>query len=156
MISFRTCYFSVIQFLKSGCLPCNPLNITCINVMNIMSDNRMNCWEFKQCGREPGGRNVEKYGRCSVPVSVEHNGMNNGKNGGRSCWILREAACEKIMRACRVDEIKECRQCRFHIHVKKSECSGRFFHKLIQNKAHMYGRSILMSLYKVTSLYYER
>ncbi|XCN75156.1 MAG: two-CW domain-containing protein [Candidatus Electrothrix aestuarii] len=118
-----------------------------------MSDNRMNCWEFKQCGREPGGSNIEKYGSCSVPVSVEHNGINNGKNGGRSCWILREAACEKIMRACRVDEIKECRQCRFHIHVKKSE---RFPRKIIRNKAYRYSRSILMSLYKVTGLSYER
>ncbi|MCI5219061.1 MAG: hypothetical protein D3914_07680 [Candidatus Electrothrix sp. LOE2] len=118
-----------------------------------MNENRINCWEFKKCGREPGGRNIEKYGCCSVPVSIEYDGMNNGKNGGRSCWILRESACEKIMRACRVDEIKECRQCHFHTYVRKTE---RFSHKVTLNRMSTYGRSIVMSLYKLTGLYPER
>ena len=79
----------------------------------------MNCWEFKKCGREPDGENVSVFGGCPVPVAIGFDGINNGKNGGRSCWIIRESACEQIMRKCCVQELIECRQCGFYASVKK-------------------------------------
>ena len=86
-----------------------------------MSDKKLNCWEFKKCGREPGGRNLALFGPCSVPAATGFNNINNGKNGGRSCWIIRESACEKIMRRCCVQEIRECRQCNFYRFVNEPE-----------------------------------
>ncbi|MCI5137283.1 MAG: hypothetical protein D3922_02440 [Candidatus Electrothrix sp. AR1] len=83
-------------------------------------DKKLNCWEFKKCGREPGGRNVSQYGVCSIPVAIDRDGINGGKNGGRACWMWRELACIKIMQKCSVQEIRECRECDFYLSVKKS------------------------------------
>ncbi|MCI5118739.1 MAG: hypothetical protein D3913_12480 [Candidatus Electrothrix sp. LOE1_4_5] len=80
-----------------------------------MHDSEINCWELKKCGREPGGKNIEKYGLCFVSVSI------NGRNGGQFCWSLRESACESIMQECQVNELKECRQCTFYISIQESE-----------------------------------
>ncbi|MCI5141605.1 MAG: hypothetical protein D3909_07730 [Candidatus Electrothrix sp. ATG1] len=84
-------------------------------------DSNVNCWEFKKCGRETGGRNLSVFGICSVPVEFGFDGVNDGKNGGRSCWIIRESACEQVMRQCCVQEIRECRQCEFFTSVLKSK-----------------------------------
>ena len=86
-----------------------------------MNERKINCWEFQKCGREPGGKNIDKYGVCFVPVSIEYNGINDAKNEGRFCWSLRESACENIMRKCRVNEIKECRRCTFYIFIQESD-----------------------------------
>lgn len=47
-----------------------------------------NCWEFKKCGREPGGENAERLGICDVAIAVYANGLNGGINGGRICWAI--------------------------------------------------------------------
>ena len=51
-------------------------------------NGKLNCWEYMECGREPGGFEVQKYGICSSSASVEADGMNDGKNGGRICWAI--------------------------------------------------------------------
>ena len=85
----------------------------------LVADEKLNCWEFKKCGREPGGRNILQYGVCSIPVAIDCDGINGGKNGGRACWLWRELACVKIMQKCSVQEIRECRECDFYLFVKK-------------------------------------
>ncbi|MCI5148900.1 MAG: hypothetical protein D3916_05850 [Candidatus Electrothrix sp. MAN1_4] len=92
--------------------------------IEVMNDSKIDCWEFKKCGREPGGKNIEKYGLCSLVVSLEDNKINNKRNGERLCWSLRESACEGIMRECCVNEIKECRQCTFYIFLQESYNQG--------------------------------
>jgi hypothetical protein len=47
-----------------------------------------NCWEVKDCGREPNGKNVHLDGVCPVSVEFRLNGIHNGKNGGRCCWVF--------------------------------------------------------------------
>lgn len=86
----------------------------------LTTDKKLNCWEFKKCGREPGGRNIAQYGICSIPVAVDSDGMNDGKNGGRACWLWRESACGDIMRKCSVEEIRECRECDFYKSVSET------------------------------------
>jgi hypothetical protein len=43
-----------------------------------MSEEYLNCWEIKKCGREKGGRNESKNGEC--PASK--------MNMGHSCWFV--------------------------------------------------------------------
>lgn len=50
---------------------------------------KINCWEFKQCGREPGGKRVDELGVCPVAVEASVDGMKSGKNGGRVCWVVK-------------------------------------------------------------------
>lgn len=47
-----------------------------------------NCWEFKKCGREPGGIMAEKLGVCLTAIATFANGLNGGLNGGRICWAI--------------------------------------------------------------------
>ncbi len=47
-----------------------------------------NCWEFKKCGREPGGEKEEQLGVCQAAIATFANGLNGGINGGRICWAI--------------------------------------------------------------------
>lgn len=42
---------------------------------------KINCWEFMKCGRELGGKRVEKYGVCPVATSPPADGLKAGVNG---------------------------------------------------------------------------
>lgn len=48
-----------------------------------------NCWEFKKCGREPGGTMADELGVCPVSTATYTDGLNRGINGGRICWAIR-------------------------------------------------------------------
>jgi hypothetical protein len=47
---------------------------------------KMNCWQVKKCGREPGGGNEAQLGVCPAATETALQGVNGGKNGGRACW----------------------------------------------------------------------
>ena len=47
-----------------------------------------NCWEFMNCGREPGGENSEELGVCPAATDISHDELNSGKNAGRICWAV--------------------------------------------------------------------
>lgn len=57
-----------------------------------MSDTRprLNCWEFKNCGREPGGLMTRIHGVCPVATTMKFDGVNGGHAAGRSCWAVTE------------------------------------------------------------------
>lgn len=47
---------------------------------------RLNCWEYRKCGREVAGANAEELGVCPAALPGEHDGTNKGRFGGRICW----------------------------------------------------------------------
>ena len=47
---------------------------------------KINCWEFKGCGKEPRGNNVSSLGVCPASVEIRANGIHGGINSGRCCW----------------------------------------------------------------------
>ncbi len=51
----------------------------------------MNCWQFRKCGREPGGVKVDKLGICPAAVETRVDGINGGENAGRCCWAVAGA-----------------------------------------------------------------
>ncbi|GAB4277546.1 MAG: hypothetical protein Kow0056_09100 [Coriobacteriia bacterium] len=51
-------------------------------------EKKTNCWEYKNCGRGPGGDLVEELGQCPVSTLESVNGIHDGKNGGRCCWAV--------------------------------------------------------------------
>ncbi|HEX7481344.1 MAG TPA: hypothetical protein VF331_26310 [Polyangiales bacterium] len=53
----------------------------------------MNCWEFKHCGREPGGKAEGALGECPAACAHELDGINHGRNGGRVCWGVAGTLC---------------------------------------------------------------
>ena len=41
---------------------------------------KLNCWEFKKCGREAGGSKVGELGLCPAATTRAVDGVHDGKN----------------------------------------------------------------------------
>jgi len=46
---------------------------------------KQNCWEAKQCGRQPDGPEAAELGICPATTEKKLNGINGRKNAGRTC-----------------------------------------------------------------------
>lgn len=88
--------------------------------------SKINCWEFKKCGREPGGRNESEFGTCPAAIEFTIDGMNQGKNGGRSCWAVSGTFCEDEIQGTFASKLSDCTQCDFYRLVVKEQ-GGQFF-----------------------------
>lgn len=107
-------YIIVIQIWKKY------YRVMCLRI-NMKINNSLNCWQFKKCGREPGGRNVEQSGVCSVAVEIGADGIHSGKNGGRCCWVITNSVCESSTHGFCLKKIRGCRKCDFYFLVEKAE-----------------------------------
>lgn len=56
-----------------------------------------NCWEIKGCGQER--KRESNPHACRVPFATENAGVNDGHNGGRSCWSIAGALCREGLEA---------------------------------------------------------
>jgi len=86
-----------------------------------MDTKKLNCWEFKKCGREPGGAKVEKYGICSAATEETADGINSGKMGGRICWAVSGTFCKGEVQGIFAAKITSCASCAFFNMVDKEE-----------------------------------
>lgn len=80
---------------------------------------RQNCWEYRGCGREPGGGCVDELGVCPAATEVRLDGVNGGKNGGRACWAVEDTLCYATLGA----KFTACLQCDFLLKVQDEEVS---------------------------------
>ena len=44
---------------------------------------KQNCWEFMECGRQPGGSNTDEQGICPASTALVYDDINGGSNAGR-------------------------------------------------------------------------
>jgi hypothetical protein len=84
-------------------------------------NKKLNCWEFKKCGREPKGSRVHDLGVCPASEEKKLDAVHGGKNGGRSCWILSGTLCEGKVQGVFAQKYKSCQDCDFYQLVKKEE-----------------------------------
>lgn len=89
-----------------------------------MTVTKLNCWEFKNCGREPGGDQVEKMGLCPASVEKRVAGVNAGSNGGRACWAIPGTFCGWMLNGTYSDKITNCQNCKFYQLVEIEEGSN--------------------------------
>ena len=82
---------------------------------------RINCWQFKKCGREPGGTNVRELGICPVATTSAYEGINGGHNAGRYCWRVAGTLCKGEIQGNFAEKHKECEKCDFYQYVKNQE-----------------------------------
>ena len=87
--------------------------------------DKLNCWEFEQCGREPGGKKVSELGVCRAATETKLQGTNHGKNGGRACWAITGTLCGDEIQGTFAAKLENCLQCEFYQLVRKEE--GREF-----------------------------
>ena len=83
--------------------------------------DKKNCWEFKKCGREPGGEKVTELGVCPAAIETRTNGVNSGKNGGRACWAISGTMCEGKVQGTYAAKIGNCLNCEFYQKVQREE-----------------------------------
>ena len=81
----------------------------------------INCWEFKKCGREKGGVKTAELGVCQAAIETRVNGMNSGKNGGRTCWGVAGTLCGGKVQGTFGMKLANCSHCDFFRLVAKEE-----------------------------------
>ncbi len=82
---------------------------------------KINCWEFKDCGREPGGKNIKQLGVCPASTDDSLNGVHDGTNSGRACWIVAGTFCEGKVQGTFAKKYEDCTKCDFFKLVRKEE-----------------------------------
>ena len=82
---------------------------------------KLNCWEFKNCGRQPGGAKVDELGMCPAAMAQNADGLNGGKNGGRICWAVSGTFCEGKVQGTFAEKKLSCMGCDFFKKVKEEE-----------------------------------
>lgn len=82
---------------------------------------KQNCWEFKKCGREPGGAKTNELGVCPATTEKRTDGMNGGKNGGRACWAITGTLCGGKSQGTFATKVGNCLKCEFYQAVGAEE-----------------------------------
>lgn len=82
---------------------------------------KLNCWEFKKCEREPGGAGIAELGVCPAAIERRVDGIHNGMNGGRVCWAIAGTFCRGEIQGTYALKLLDCLQCNFYQLVSKEE-----------------------------------
>lgn len=82
---------------------------------------KLNCWEYKKCGRAPCGANVYEFGICPAVMEKKANGFNGGINAGRICWVIANTLCDGKIQRTVVEKLESCMECDFFKLVSKEE-----------------------------------
>jgi hypothetical protein len=76
--------------------------------------SRLNCWQFKKCGREPNGAKVAEFGVCPAAMEARLNKTNSGMNGGRACWAITGTLCGGKVQGSFAAKLGNCMKCEFY------------------------------------------
>jgi hypothetical protein len=82
---------------------------------------KLNCWEFKKCGRQPGGHKEQELGTCPATVASDFNGAHGGKAAGRACWAVAGSLCGGKIQGTYAQKLNNCWRCEFMNLVKREE-----------------------------------
>jgi hypothetical protein len=94
---------------------------------------KLNCWEFKQCGREPGGANSQ-FGSCPAASEKKLDKVHGGKNAGRSCWVVAGTLCNGEVQGTFAKKYSGCEKCDFYNKVWKEEQGSYIFSSALVRK----------------------
>lgn len=85
---------------------------------------KLNCWEFRNCGREKGGLMVDILGECPAATSMKYDGHNDGVAAGRACWMVPRTGCRLYGAGSRS---VQCHNCDFYRRVVFEQAEGACF-----------------------------
>ena len=81
----------------------------------------VNCWEWKKCGRQPGGEKVKELGVCPAAAESRVNGVHAGLNAGRACWAVAGTLCGGQVQGTFAAKLPNCMRCDFYQRVAEEE-----------------------------------
>ena len=82
---------------------------------------KLNCWEYKKCGRQIGGEKTKDLGICVASTQKGTNGIHNGKFGGRCCWAIAGTLCGGTVQGTFAIKVTNCQKCEFYKLVHQEE-----------------------------------
>jgi len=75
---------------------------------------KLNCWEYKKCGREVGGTRGKDFGICPVALEKRLDGVHNGSHAGRACWVVAGTFCGGQVQGAFATKYSDCKDCDFY------------------------------------------
>jgi hypothetical protein len=81
---------------------------------------KLNCWEFKKCGREPDGERTD-LGVCPSASEKKLHGTHGGTNAGRACWVVAGTMCGGNVQGTFAKKYESCEKCDFYKKVVDEE-----------------------------------
>lgn len=87
----------------------------------VMAKKKLNCWEFKNCGRQPGGHKVDELGVCPAAIDRGLDNAHGGKNAGRACWVVAGSLCGGKIQGTYAKKLLNCWRCEFMNSVRTEE-----------------------------------
>jgi hypothetical protein len=81
---------------------------------------KLNCWEYKKCGREPGGARAD-LGVCPSATERKLHGTHAGTNAGRACWVVAGTMCGGKAQGTFAKKYENCEKCDFYKKVVEEE-----------------------------------
>ena len=97
-----------------------------------MAPPKINCWEYKKCGREPGGIKSYELGICPAAIDNSFDGINRGKNAGRFCWAVAGTFCGGSPQGTFAEKRASCLGCDFFNKVRNEEGSANLQTKFLK------------------------
>ena len=97
-----------------------------------MISEKLNCWEYKKCGREPGGMQAAELGICQASTDASFNGINSGKCGGRFCWAVAGTFCHGKVQGTFAEDRDSCLSCDFFNRVQAEEGTANLRTKFLR------------------------
>ena len=91
-----------------------------------MRPKKLNCWEHKKCGREPGGEKADKLGVCPAAADTAFDGFNMGANAGRICWLVAGTFCQGQVQGTYAEKRVSCNNCDFYKQIHADEGTTYF------------------------------
>lgn len=87
---------------------------------------RLNCWQFMGCKFNNNFINIRMLNNndsetCPVLFNEKYNGINNGLNAGRICWLVLNTRCYGYLQKDYCQKIMICSTCEFYNLVKEEE-----------------------------------
>jgi hypothetical protein len=85
------------------------------------SSLKRNCWDYYRCGKQSKADNGKKHDVCPAYLETKLNGVHDGKNGGRACWIVAGTKCGGIIKRTLIPKFIICNLCDFKKIVMSEE-----------------------------------
>lgn len=85
---------------------------------------KLNCWEFKRCGRQAEGAMQETEGLCPTSGEIRLDGLHDGVSSGRACWVVAGTYSKGSAVCSSLKDISDCKDCDFYQRVLDEEGAG--------------------------------
>jgi len=86
-------------------------------------ERRLNCWEYKKCGCGPED-SMADAAKCPAIFEKKLDGVHNGKNAGRTCWVIAGTYCNGAVQGKFAQKYSTCLNCDFYQMVLEEEGPG--------------------------------